>query len=117
MYAAGGGTAAFAITGTATGAGTTGVGAGAGGKGGSRKLGQTWWSAAVLSSHDTRPSAVADPHSSLVVAAMLLLTSIEAALFARSATVEELAKAAWEYSHEVAALAVVKVLEADTLED
>ena len=52
-------------------------------------------SAAVISGHDTLPSAVVDLHSSLVAAATRVLKSIEAASFASSATVVELAKVAF----------------------
>jgi len=74
-------------------------------------------SAAVKSGHDTLPSAVVDLHSSLVVAATLALKTIEAASFASSATVVELAKVALENSDEVAALEVVMVRAVDTLVD
>ena len=74
-------------------------------------------SAAVISGHDTLPSAVIDLHSSLVVAAMRVLKSIEAASSASSATVVGLAKVTLENSHEVAALEVVTVRAVDTLED
>ena len=74
-------------------------------------------SAAVKSGHDTLPSAVVDLHSSLVAAATLVLKSIEAASFASSATVVELAKVALEKWHEFAASEVVRVRAVDTLVD
>ena len=74
-------------------------------------------SAAVISGHDTLPSAVNDLHLSLVAAAKLVLKSIEAVSFASSATLVELAKIALENLNEVAGLEVLTVLEVDTSED
>ena len=74
-------------------------------------------SAAAKSSHERLLLTVIDPQSSLAAAATRVLRSIEAASFASSATVVELAKAALENLREVAALEVVTVRAEDTSVD